>query len=124
MAINRFIISKGERYEEDRAWQHLQAEPAINNPSYTYMIEVGSNTKPWEENYPHSRRIDEFEASDSLIISTTLSEPSNTVHRSIAEGDFLLLQYKYPCGRYNKKPSHIYHGGRRNKSLLRNSFFN
>ena len=57
-------------------------------PSYTYMIELDSNTKPWEENYPHSRRIDEFEASDSLIISTTFSEPSNTVHRSIAEGDF------------------------------------
>ena len=88
MATKRFIINKGERYEEDRAWQYMQIEPAINNPIYTYMIEVDSNTKPWEGNYPHERRIDEFEASDSLIISTTFSEPSNTVHRAIAEGEF------------------------------------
>ena len=89
MKTNRFIINNGIRYEEDSAWQNIQIDGiGSNNPSYNHMIKVDSNTKPWGQNYPHSRRIDEFEASDSLIISTTFSEPSNTVHRRIAEGEF------------------------------------
>ena len=52
------------------------------------MIEIDPNIKPWEEEYPYSRRIKEFEASKNLIVSTTFIEPSNTAHRIIAEGEF------------------------------------
>ena len=87
MATKRFIINNGERYEEDIAWQNIQIDGlGSNNPSITYMIEVDSNTKPWEESYPHSLRIDEFELSESLIISTTVSAPTYSVQRQIAEG--------------------------------------
>ncbi len=78
-----------------------------NNPSITYMIEVDSHTKPWEVSYPHSLKIDEFELSESLVISTTVSAPTYSVQRQIAEGDFYYSTTNTLVGGTIKKLSRI-----------------
>ena len=90
MTRKKIIISDQLRYEEDTAWQDWweNGEGANSPPVFDRMIEIDPNIKPWEEEYPYSRRIKEFEASKNLIVSTTFIEPSNTAYRAIAEGEF------------------------------------
>ena len=90
MTSKKFIISDQLRYEEDTAWQDWwESGEGVNGPPiFDRMIEIDPNIKPWEEEYPYSRTIKEFEASKNLIVSTTFIEPSNIAHRVIAEGEF------------------------------------
>ena len=71
MTSKKSIISDQLRYEEDTAWQDWweSGEGANSLPIFVRMIAIEPNIKPWEEEYPYSRRIKEFEASKKLIVS-------------------------------------------------------
>ena len=83
MKSSKTIIRNGLKYEEDKALQDFWENGELNR-----MIKIDPNIKPWEENYPYSREIWEFEASNNMVIATQVIDHQKLVIRNIAEGYF------------------------------------
>ena len=83
MKGSKTIIRNGLKYEEDKALQDFW-----ENGEFNRMIKIDPNIKPWEENYPYSREIWEFEADKNRIIASRVIDHQRLVIRYIAEGSF------------------------------------
>ena len=83
MKATKTIISSGLKYKEDQALQDFW-----ENGKFKRMIKIDPDVKPWEQNYPYSREIWEFEASSNTVIATRVIDHQKLVIRYIAEGDF------------------------------------
>ena len=87
MKATKTIIRNGLKYEEDKALQDFW-----ENGEFNRMIKIEPDIKPWEQNYPYSREIWEFEASNNMVIATRLIDHQKLVIRHVAEGNFKYSQ--------------------------------